>query len=60
MPDRTHAFLHESLTIGPLLAPVFGLGDEADPHADFPQHVAGFAMFEKVFSAHEECAKTTT
>jgi hypothetical protein len=59
MPDRTHAFLQESSRFGPLLAPGSGLGDNADLRADFRHHVAGFAVFEKVFSAYEECAKTT-
>jgi hypothetical protein len=38
--------------------PVFGFGHDTDPRADFPEHVAGFDLFEKVFSAREECAKT--
>jgi hypothetical protein len=48
------------LTIGSLLAPVLGLGDETNRRADFRHHLAGFAAFGKLFSAHEECAKTTT
>jgi hypothetical protein len=26
---------------------------------NFVEHLAGFAVFGKLFSAHEECAKTT-
>jgi hypothetical protein len=37
-----------------------GLGEDVGLRADFRHHVAGFTLFEKVFSAYEECAKTTT
>jgi hypothetical protein len=35
-----------------------GLGGNADLHAEFPEHVAGFDLFGKVFSAREQCVKT--
>jgi hypothetical protein len=49
MPDRTHAFLQESLKIGPLLAPASGLGDDPDLRADFGDILQALRPLERSF-----------